>query len=72
MRWAENLADFVSWYTIQYTKGSADILLDAISQCPDFLTSLTTGTAMSNFLDKLRIEKDHNSWLGKYWSQEYN
>ena len=44
--WTENLANFLPWYSIQYTQGSANILPDAISQYPDFLTSLTMDTAM--------------------------
>ena len=49
-----------------------NILPDAISRCPDFLSSMTTDTAMSNFLDQIRLGQEHDSSLGRYWHYAYS
>ena len=65
--WAENFVDFLPWCSIQYTQGSTNILLDLISQYPDFLASLTMDAAMSNFLDQIQLKQEHDSQLGSFW-----
>ena len=49
-----------------------NILPDAISQYPDFLTSMTMNSATSNFLDQIQLKQEHDSSLGRYWHHAHD